>query len=82
MKRVVVTGCGVVSPIGSGKNKFFNSLAQGKSGVDTITLFDATTFPVRIAGEVKDLDYGRVLETYPSAKSIIDRKVFRALCYP
>jgi 3-oxoacyl-[acyl-carrier-protein] synthase II len=79
MKRVVVTGCGVVSPIGSGKNKFFNSLAQGKSGVDTITLFDATTFPVRIAGEVKDLDYGRVLETYPSAKSIIDRKVFLGL---
>ena len=42
MKRVVVSGCGVVTPIGSGKNKFYDSLEEGKSGIDTISLFDST----------------------------------------
>jgi 3-oxoacyl-[acyl-carrier-protein] synthase II len=79
MKRVVVTGCGVVTPIGSGKNKFYDSLEEGKSGIDIISLFDSTSFPVRIAGEVKDLDFEQTLDTYPTAKNILDRKVFLGL---
>ncbi|MCK5057574.1 MAG: beta-ketoacyl-[acyl-carrier-protein] synthase family protein [Candidatus Aminicenantes bacterium] len=79
MRRVVVTGCGVVSPIGSGKKNFFNSLEQGKSGIDEITLFDAAAFPVRIAGEVKDLDSDGILGIYPEACGISDRKVFLGL---
>lgn len=79
MRRVVVTGCGVVSSIGSGKENFFNALEKGKPGIDEITLFDAETFPVRIAGEVKDLDLERILEIFPGAEGISDRKVFLGL---
>ncbi len=56
MRRVVVTGCGVVSPVGMGKATFWNSLVEGKSGVGKITLFDAKDFDSRIAGEVTDFE--------------------------
>lgn len=55
-RRVVITGLGVVSPVGNGKEKFWNNLLAGKPGVGPITQFDATDFPVKIAGEVKDFD--------------------------
>mgnify|MGYP001007388042 CR=1 FL=1 len=55
-RRVVITGLGVVSPVGNGKEEFWNNLLAGKPGVGLITQFDATDFPVRIAGEVKDFD--------------------------
>lgn len=53
-RRVVVTGCGVVSPIGVGEDFFWDSLVKGKSGIAEITQFDASAFDSRIAGEVKD----------------------------
>jgi len=61
-KRVVVTGLGVVSPIGIGKDDFWSALSQGKNGIDKITLFDTTNFPTRIAGEVKDFNPGNYLD--------------------
>jgi len=54
--RVAVTGIGVVSPIGIGKDRFWASLADGRSGVGPITRFDATGFDTRIAAEVRDFD--------------------------
>ena len=56
MKRVVVTGCGVVSPIGTGQGPFWDSLVKSRNGVDKITLFDASAFDSRIAGEVKNFE--------------------------
>lgn len=53
-KRVVITGLGVISPVGIGKDVFWTSLIQGKSGVGPITRFDSSLFTSRIAGEVKD----------------------------
>ncbi len=53
-KRVVVTGLGVVSPVGTGVEKFWQSLVQGKSGIRPITRFDATKFDCRISGDVID----------------------------
>lgn len=79
MRRVVITGIGVVSPIGIGKRSFFDSLAAGRSGISRITAFDATSFSVRIAGEVKNFDTGAVSAEYPSAKTLKDRKVFFGL---
>ena len=56
MRKVVVTGYGVVSPVGIGIETFWNSLCAGKSGIDRITQFDAGEFSSQIAGEVKDFD--------------------------
>ncbi len=56
MRRVAVTGYGVVSPIGTGRRSFFDGLRQARSGVGPIRAFDASSFPTRLAGEVTDLD--------------------------
>ncbi len=53
-RRVVVTGLGTVSPLGTGVEKSWQALIQGKSGIGKITKFDATGFDTTIAGEVKD----------------------------
>ena len=58
--RVVITGMGIVAPNGIGIEPFWESLLAGRSGIGPITLFDATDFKSRIAGEVKNfnpLDY-------------------------
>lgn len=54
--RVVITGLGVISPVGTGKDVFWNSLLEGKNGIDKITRFDASEYKSQIAGEVKDFD--------------------------
>lgn len=56
MRRVAVTGLGVVAPNGVGKEDFWEACVQGRSGVGPITSFDASSFPIKIAGEVKDFD--------------------------
>src|SRR5512144_2231466 len=61
-RRVVVTGVGLVSPVGIGVEASWRALAAGKSGIAPITLFDASTFPTRIAGEVKDFDPTRFMD--------------------
>ena len=53
-RRVVITGIGIVSPVGNDKDTFWASLISGKSGIARITKFDAENFDVKIAGEVKD----------------------------
>ena len=55
-KRVVITGLGVVSPIGNSKELFWQSLCAGRSGVSRISSFDASCFTSRIAGEIRDFD--------------------------
>jgi len=54
MKRVAITGFGVVSAIGCGKEAFWNSLSQGVSGIAKIERFDVSTFEVQLAAEVKE----------------------------
>ena len=56
MRRVVVTGLGVVSPIGVGVDAFWDALLRGESGIGPITRFDPGRLPVRIAGEVRGFD--------------------------
>jgi len=53
-KRVVVTGMGVISPVGIGLENFWSALTTGKSGIDRITKFDPTEYSTQVAGEVKD----------------------------
>jgi 3-oxoacyl-[acyl-carrier-protein] synthase II len=79
MNRVLVTGIGVVSPVGTGREQFWSNLAAGRSGIGPITLFDASAFPVRIGGEVRDFDAAAVAAQFPEAADLRDRKVLLAL---
>lgn len=61
-RRVAITGIGVISPVGTGKDKFWEALKAGHSGIGPVTRFKADDFPTRIAGEVKDFDPAAFLE--------------------
>ncbi len=61
MQRVVVTGYGVVSPLGKTARETWRSLVEGRSGVGGISLFDASSFEARVAAEVKGFDPALVL---------------------
>ncbi|GAX61294.1 3-oxoacyl-[acyl-carrier-protein] synthase 2 [Candidatus Scalindua japonica] len=52
--KVVVTGIGIMSPIGTGIDAFWESLVNGKSGISEITRFNTERYPTRIAGEISD----------------------------
>ncbi len=54
--RVVITGLGAITPIGMGKEEFWNGLMEGRNGIDKISRFDASEYGAQIAGEVKDFD--------------------------
>jgi 3-oxoacyl-[acyl-carrier-protein] synthase II len=79
MKRVAITGMGAVTPVGGDVDRFWANLIAGRSGIGAITLFDASTFPVRIGGEVDDLDIDSVVERFGSAADQRDRKIPLAL---
>lgn len=55
-KKLVITGMGAVTPIGCGVKSYWSALIAGKCGIDFIRKFDASSLPVKIAGEVKDFD--------------------------
>ena len=55
-RRVVITGLGIISPVGNTVEQAWQNILAGRSGIDRITRFDASSFPVQIAGEVKDFD--------------------------
>jgi 3-oxoacyl-[acyl-carrier-protein] synthase II len=57
-RRVVVTGVGVVSPIGIGKEAFWQSLLSAKCGIGSVTHFDASSYPCKFAAEVADFEPG------------------------
>jgi len=63
-RRVVVTGIGAITPIGNNVDQFWSALKEGVSGVDMITQFDASDYPVKIAAELKDYN----------PKDLLDRK--------
>ncbi len=60
-RRVVVTGLGVVSSIGIGKDEFWKNLIAGKSGINDITTFDTSDYPVHKGGEVKNFDTSKFI---------------------
>lgn len=64
-RRVVITGMGLVTPIGIGKEAFWAAIVEGRSGIAPITSFDASTFRTRIAGEVKGFDFGSFSQGLP-----------------
>ena len=66
-RRVVITGLGVVTPLGHDLNTFWQNLVAGQCGIDKIAAFDAAAFDTQIAGEVKNFDPA---PAFPSPKEI------------
>lgn len=62
MKRVVITGMGVISPIGNNLSETWNGIKEMRCGIDKITLFDTTNFKAKLAGEVKNYDSSRYFD--------------------
>ena len=60
-RRVVVTGLGVVSPVGSTVQSAWDAILRGASGIGPVTRFDVSAFPVRFGGQVRDFDVGQYL---------------------
>jgi 3-oxoacyl-[acyl-carrier-protein] synthase II len=61
LRKVVITGLGIVSPVGNTVEEAWRNILAGVSGIDRITRFDASAFPARIAGEVKNFDVTQYL---------------------
>src|SRR5437867_750651 len=66
-RRVVITGLGLVSPLGNDVETSWNALLAGKCGIGPITAFDASAFDTKIAAQVKDFDPA---PAFPSPKEI------------
>src|SRR3974390_21822 len=66
-RRVVITGLGVVTPLGYQLDAFWKSLVAGECGIDRISAFDATPFDTQIAGQVKDFNPA---PAFPSPKEV------------
>ena len=62
MRRVVVTGLGMINSVGNDKESAFKAMCEGECGIDTITLFDIEKYSVKIAGEVKNFDPTSVMD--------------------
>jgi 3-oxoacyl-[acyl-carrier-protein] synthase II len=60
-RRVVVTGLGVVSPVGSTVKSAWDAILRGESGIGPVTRFDVSAFPVRIGGQVRDFDVSQYI---------------------
>tara|TARA_R110002167_G_scaffold122676_6_gene301272 strand:+ start:273 stop:1535 length:1263 start_codon:yes stop_codon:yes gene_type:complete len=68
LKRVVITGMGVITPIGNSLNEFWSNLVAGKSGVDTITKFDTKHYKTKFAAEVKNFEPNNYFERNEARK--------------
>lgn len=62
MKRVVVTGIGMINALGLDKDSSFKAICEGKTGVKKITLFEVSDFPVQIAAEIADFDPNSIMD--------------------
>ena len=77
MERVVVTGMGAVTPLGNDVQSTWEGAIDGRSGVDFITTFDTSEYPVHIAAEVKDFDANGLASTKEMKR--LDRCILFAL---
>ena len=77
MRRVVVTGLGMINSVGNDKETSFKAMCEGECGIDTITIFDPENYSVKIAGEVKDFDPATVM--HPKEVKKADRFIHLGL---
>ncbi len=77
-REVVITGLGAISPIGTGTEQYCASLKAGKSGIDHISLFDASRFPTTFAGEAEGFDPEVLLAGQPVLQQTHERRILLA----
>ena len=77
LKRIVITGIGVIASTGVGKSEFFNSLKEGRSGMKEVTLFDTDTTRSKMAGEISNFDPKSILG--PKGIRNLDRTTLLAM---
>ena len=75
MKRVVITGIGIISSVGKDKEEHLSAILKGYSGIDEISLFDVSTMPVRLGGEIRNINLEALYSECPELRTISDRKV-------
>ena len=75
-RQVVVTGLGIISPVGIGRGPFWEALASGKSGISRVELFDCSILPGGVAGEIKDFTESSAKKVYLRAQ----RKSVKVMC--
>lgn len=76
--RIGITGIGIVSPIGTGKNRFWHNLTAGHSGIRKVTLFDTQNITSNLAGEIRDFTPKTILG--PKGLRLLDRTTLLGLC--
>lgn len=77
--RIVITGLGLCAPMGRSVDEFWRNLLAGHSGIGRISLFDTSSLPVRIGGEVKNFEPDEWLGGFPEAEGEKDRKIWLGL---
>jgi len=77
-KEIVITGMGTVSPIGTGNDSYGNALKAGRSGIDHITLFDASRFSTTFAGEAEGFDPEKILSGFEILDITRERRILMA----
>ena len=77
--RVVLTGLGLCTSLGRKVNEFWQNLLAGRSGIGPLSLFDTSSLPVRIGGEVKNFSPRELMGEFPEAESEKDRKIWLGL---
>ncbi|MFO1094788.1 MAG: beta-ketoacyl synthase N-terminal-like domain-containing protein [Planctomycetaceae bacterium] len=75
-RRVAITGLGIISPIGIGREAFWSSLQSGRSGIAPVTMFDCSIIPGGVAGEIKDFTDESAKKIYLKAQ----RKSIKVMC--
>ena len=68
MRRVVITGVGAVTPVGCGKEKFWNAIKSGVCGINTVSKFDTENFSCKVAGELTDFEITDYIEKKEARK--------------
>lgn len=68
MRRVVITGIGLLTPAGSGKDRFWRAITSGESGIAPVTSFDTTGYPVHLGGEVKGFEPEKWVQGRPPSE--------------